>query len=169
MRREGRAGEHAVTVTKTVALDTSAGGRLKVDYDLENLPVGIPLCFAVEFHFAAMAAGADDRYFYGPDGARLGQLQSVNQLDDVDRIGLVDEWLGVDASLDLSRASTIWTFPIQTVSQSEGGFELVHQSAAVVPHWEVVADDSGSWRVSIELTVDTSAAQARQLAAAVVV
>ncbi|MGD9856487.1 MAG: alpha-amylase/4-alpha-glucanotransferase domain-containing protein [Planctomycetaceae bacterium] len=169
MRREGHAGEHALTLTKTVALDTSAGGRLKIDYELENLPVGVPLCFAVEFNFAAMAAGADDRYFYGPDGGQLGQLQSVNQLEDVDRIGLVDEWLGVDASLDLSRTGTIWTFPIQTVSQSEGGFELVHQSAAVVPHWDVIADNSGCWRVSIELTVDTSAARARQLAAAVVV
>ena len=58
----------------------------------------------------------------------------------------------------------IWTFPIQTVSQSEGGFELVHQSCAVVPHWEFIADESGQWSVRIDLSIDTSAAQAKQLA-----
>ncbi len=164
LKRQGHAGEHAVTVTKTVALDTSAGGSLEIDYQLENLPVRQPLCFAVEFNFASMAAGADDRYFYGADGGQLGQLQSVQCLDEADRIGLVDEWLGIDASLDLSQSGTIWTFPIQTVSQSEGGFELVHQSAAVVPQWEIIADESGQWNVSLKMIVDTSAAQARQLA-----
>ncbi len=78
--------------------------------------------------------------------------------------GLVDEWLGVDASLDLSQPGGIWTTPIQTVSQSEGGFELVHQSTAVIPHWNFVADETGCWSVRIRMTLDTSAAQARMLA-----
>ncbi len=167
LSRAGHAGDHAVSVTKTVALDTSAGGLLEIDYVLEHLPVGQTIHFAVEFNFASMAAGADDRYFYDADGGQLGQLQSVLRLGDTDRIGLVDEWLGVDASLDLSLDGAIWTFPIQTVSQSEGGFELVHQSAAVVPHWEFTADKSGRWSVTIKLTLDTSAAQARQLATAI--
>ncbi|MBX3436708.1 MAG: DUF1926 domain-containing protein [Planctomycetaceae bacterium] len=165
MTRDGQAGPHAISITKTVGLDTGAGGLLEIHYELAHLPADEPLLFAVEFNFASMAAGADDRYFYGPDGGQLGQLQSVQNLEGVDRIGLVDEWLGVDASLDLSRVGSIWTFPIQTVSQSEGGFELVHQSAAVVPHWEVLADENGRWRVTIRLSIDTSASQARRLAA----
>ncbi|MCA9109127.1 MAG: DUF1926 domain-containing protein [Planctomycetaceae bacterium] len=164
LSREGYAGEQAVRLTKTVSLDTSAGGLLEIHYALGNLPVGQPTHFAVEFNFSSMAAGADDRYFYGADGSQLGQLQSLMSLEETDRIGLVDEWLGVDVSLDLSQVGSIWTLPIQTVSQSEGGFELVHQSAAVIPHWEFVPDESGCWEVTIKLTLDTSAAQARQLA-----
>ena len=45
---------------------------------------------------------------------------------EADRIGLVDEWLGLDVSLAASKVGGFWAFPIQTVSQSEGGFELVH-------------------------------------------
>ena len=45
--------------------------------------------------------------------------------------------------LKASRPSGVWTYPVETVSQSEGGFELVHQSVAVVPHWMVEADASG--------------------------
>jgi alpha-amylase len=54
--------------------------------------------------------------------------------------------------------------PIQTVSQSEGGFELVHQSCAVVPHWEFLVPADGRWTVQLTLSLDTSAAQAKQLA-----
>jgi alpha-amylase len=168
MRRDGRVGEQPVTVIKSVSLDTAAGGLLEIDYKLQQLPVGRPLHFAVEFNFAGMAAGADDRYFYGPSGEQLGQLQTAQSLRDSDRIGLVDEWLGVDVSLDLSQPGGIWTLPIQTVSQSEGGFELVHQSAAVIPHWELVPDAGGRWSVTIKLTVDSSACRARELAAAAV-
>ncbi|HVJ86807.1 MAG TPA: alpha-amylase/4-alpha-glucanotransferase domain-containing protein, partial [Caulifigura sp.] len=164
MSRTGHAGEHRITVTKTVSLDANAGGRFEIQYDLEQLPPGQPFHFAVEMNFAAMAAGADDRYFYDGAGRQLGRLDSIHQLESAERIGLVDEWLGVDVSLDISHSGGIWTFPIQTVSQSEGGFELVHQSCAVVPHWEFTASDSGRWSVKLDLSIDTSAAQAKQLA-----
>jgi hypothetical protein len=166
MTRDGYVGEHLVRITKTVGVDTETGSLLDIQYDLENLPPGERIHFAVEFNFAAMASGADDRYFYNAHGQQIGQLQTVHDLDDTDRIGLVDEWLGVDASLDLSQRGGIWTMPIQTVSQSEGGFELVHQSTCVVPHWEFTADSTGNWSVRIRMTLDTSAAQARMLTAA---
>ena len=110
------------------------------------------------------ASGANDRYYYDATGRQAGQLQTVQSLPETDRIGLVDEWLGLDVSLDLSQAAGIWTFPIQTVSNSEGGFERVHQSCVVVPHWHVIADQNGTWKAKIQLTLDTSIAHARQLA-----
>jgi alpha-amylase len=47
----------------------------------------------------------------------------------------------------------VWTFPIESVSQSEGGFELIHQSTVVMPHWIVTPDASGCWQVVIKLSV----------------
>jgi len=91
--------------------------------------------FGVEFHFAGMPAGLEDRYFYAEQSRKLGPLESCLDLQEAGLIGLVDEWLGIDVALSLSQPGGIWTFPIQTVSNSEGGFELVHQSTAVVPHW----------------------------------
>ncbi len=163
LSRSGQFGPHRARVTKTVALDSSAGGRLEIQYELEQLPPGVLVHFGVEFNFAAMAAGAGDRYYYDAQGRQLGQLQSVLSLEQTERIGLIDEWLGLDAALDVDRPTGFWTFPIQTVSQSEGGFELVHQSCAVVPHWQFVAPENGRWTVKIDLSIDTSAAQAREL------
>jgi alpha-amylase len=164
MSRDGRMGDHWVHVDKTVALDASNGSQLEITYELSQLPRDVPIHFAVEFNFAAMAAGVSDRYFYNGHGEQLGPLETVQSLPAGLRIGLVDEWLGVDASLELTQPAEFWTFPIQTVSQSEGGFELVHQSSTVIPHWKFFADAYGRWQVRIQLTVDTSMAQARKLA-----
>jgi alpha-amylase len=74
----------------------------------------------------------------------------------------VDQWLGIGLDLKVDRPTSFWTFPIETVSQSEGGFELVHQSVVVHPHWLVQADDKGRWSVTMTLVIDTSAAEARR-------
>lgn len=163
LHRAGQVAGAAVRLTKEITLQP-ASDVLEVRYLLEGLPRDRKLHFAVEFNFAGMAAGADDRYFYHDGRPRAGQLQTLQDLPSADRIGLVDEWLGLDASLALSRRGGIWAFPIQTVSQSEGGFELVHQSTAVLPHWLVEPDSQGRWEVSLGLRMDMSRAEKRLLA-----
>jgi alpha-amylase len=155
----------SVHITKEIRLQADAD-TLEIHYVLENLPRDKRLHFAVEFNFAGMAAGADDRYFYHARSKRAGQLQTLQNLQDAEYIGLVDEWLGLDASLRLSRAAGIWAFPIESVSQSEGGFELVHQSTVVMPHWQVAADANGRWEVSLSLKADVARAEKRLFATA---
>ncbi|MCA8999687.1 MAG: DUF1926 domain-containing protein [Planctomycetaceae bacterium] len=164
MTREGRVEDDWVHLTKTVSVDVSTGSQLDISYELSGLTPGKEYHLAVEFNFAAMAAGADDRYYYDANGQQLGRLETIDSFPASARIGLVDEWLGLDVSLDLTKQAEFWTFPIQTVSQSEGGFESVHQSAVVVPHWRFTVGDSGTWDVRIQLATDTSMASARRLA-----
>src|SRR5262249_1183101 len=78
--------------------------------------------------------------------------------------GLVDEWLGLDASLTLSRRGGVWAFPIQTVSQSEGGYEPVHQSTAGLPPWLGEPDAEGRWGGRRGLRLGRSPAGERELA-----
>jgi len=163
LQRIGQASDTRVKVMKTITLHARAS-MFEIVYVLENLPRDRKLHFAVEFNFAGMAAGADDRYFYFPGKERAGQLQTMQDLADTDTIGLVDEWLGLDASVHLSRHGGIWAFPIQTVSQSEGGFELVHQSTAVMPHWLVEPDSRSRWEVTLSLKLDMSRAEKRVMA-----
>ena len=66
-------------------------------------------------------------------------------------MSLSDRWLGIDVTMEIDRPSGIWAFPIETVSQSEGGFELVHQSVCVQPHWIISGDAEGRWAVQIEM------------------
>jgi len=61
--------------------------------------------------------------------------------------------------LSWSQSAGLWCFPIETVSHSDGGFEAVYQSSAVIPHWHVTGDDQGRWEVWIRWTLDRAAAQ----------
>jgi alpha-amylase len=160
LSRDGLACGAPVRITKGLTLDAGSS-TLQVAYLLENLPQNHPLHFAVELNFAGLPAGADDRYFSDAGGNRLGQLGTRLDLADVFGLNLTDEWQGIDVGLKMSRKTRFWTFAIETVSQSEGGFELVHQSVAVLPHWIVEADKDGRWSVTMQLSLDTSRAEAK--------
>jgi 4-alpha-glucanotransferase len=163
--RDGEAAGQRVRVSKEIRL-AGDSDTLEVRYILDNCPRQNPLYFAIEFNFAGLAAGADDRYFYHAGQARAGQLQSRQDLPSADRIGLIDEWRGLDVSLSLSRRGRIGAFPIQTVSQSECGFELVHQSTVVMPQWSLEADEKGRWEVTLSLKMDVARALSRLRTAA---
>ncbi len=150
MRRDGNAWGIPITLTKAVTM-YAGSDRLTITYLLENLPPAQPLHFAIEMNFAGLPAGADDRYFSDSEGNRLGQLGEKLDLRDARGLGLSDRWLGIDVDLDIDRPSGVWAFPVATVSQSEGGFEMVHQSVCVLPHWIVTGDADGRWVVQIEL------------------
>jgi alpha-amylase len=165
MIREGMAAGLPVRITKGVTLN-SGSPLLEIAYMLEGLPRDRTLHFGVEFNFAGLPAGADDRYFHNLDQHRLGQLGTQLNLTDAHGLGLVDEWLGIEVGLKPSKPTHFWAYPVATVSQSEGGFELVHQSVCVLPHWFVTPDAEGRWSVTMTLALDTSRAESRMPTAA---
>jgi alpha-amylase len=160
LTREGRVGERPIRITKGLTLE-SGQQSLEIAYLLEGLPPGEPVHFGMEFNFAGLPAGIDDRYFHDSHGQSLGQLGTQLDLASVDLLGLTDEWLGIDVELRSERPMHLWTYPIATVSQSESGFELVHQSVVVHPHWQIEAGRDGRWSVTMTLAIDTSAAEKR--------
>jgi alpha-amylase len=130
----------------TLAADDSA---LEFAYLLENLPADRSLLFSVEFNFAGLPANADDRFFFqGDHNTRLGHLGTRLELRNVRQLGLADQWQGIDLQWETNQPAGLWAYPIETVSQSESGFELVHQSTVIQPHWIVRADAAGRWSVT---------------------
>jgi alpha-amylase len=167
LTREGRVSGRPVRITKGLTLE--AGRQtLHIAYVLEGLPPGAPVHFGVEFNFSGLPAGIDDRYFRDTFGKPLGHLGSKLDLANIDSIGLADEWLGIDLELRSDQPMHMWTFPIETVSQSEAGFELVHQSVVVHPHWFIEAGSDGRWSATMTLAIDTSAAEKRPTIAEII-
>ncbi len=160
LMRDGNAWGVPLKITKGFTMEAGSG-VIDVAYMIEGLPPGRSFHFGVEFNVAGLPSGCDDRYFHDGRHNRLGHLGTKLDLAGARGVNLVDEWLGIDVGLRISEPSSIWTFPIETVSQSEGGFELVHQSIVVMPHWHVVGDASGRWSVTMQLVVDTSQAESR--------
>jgi alpha-amylase len=158
MERPGWADGQSVHVRKSIALEAGSRG-IEVQYILEGLPADRTLHFAVEINLAAMAGHAPDRYFRDSGGTRLGMLDTPLDLARTEGIHLCDAWLDLAVALGWSQPADLWCFPIETVSQSEGGYEGVYQSSAVIPHWHVQADASGRWEVRISWTLDRALTQ----------
>ncbi len=161
LSRQGNAWGVPLSVTKGVTLNSNSN-TLEIAYLVEGLSQTEYMHLGVELNFSGLPSGADDRYFYQGDHDQLGQLGTKLDLHEVTQLNMVDQWLGIDVGLDINRPTSIWTYPVETVSQSEGGFELVHQSVVVQPHWWIKGDAEGRWTTTIQLSLDTSLAECRQ-------
>lgn len=155
MERPGWADGRAIRVRKTIELRAGAAD-LAVRYELEDLPADAALHFAVEINLAGMAGHAPDRCYGSTSGENLGTLDARIDLAAAEGVSLIDEWLDLSIGLSWTKAGGLWCFPIETVSQSEGGFERVYQSSAVAPHWRVVGDDAGRWEVEIRFAIGSA-------------
>jgi 4-alpha-glucanotransferase len=148
MERPGRVDGHSIRLKKTIELVPGDPG-LSVYYELYDLPAGVCFHFAVEINLAAMAGHAPDRFYADPAGVKLGMLDERIDIPHTHGLTATDQWLDLTVCLTWSQAASLWCFPIETVSQSEGGIESVYQSSAIVPHWHVTADEHGRWDVRL--------------------
>lgn len=155
LSRDGNAWGIPLRITKAITVE-AGNPVLNVAYLVEGLPRDRQLHLALEWNFAGIPAGAEDRFFYNAEGDQLGHLGTQLDLHETQHLGLIDQWQGIDVLVGLSRPSSIWTFPIETVSQSESGFELVHQSVCVMPHWLIRADAEGKWSTQMQIRIANS-------------
>jgi hypothetical protein len=137
---------------------------VEIGYKLEGLPPSFCQHLAIELNFAGLPAQAAGRCFRNDRGEDLGHLGSRLDLKETSLLSLEDDWLDIKATIDCCVASNgglaaFWTFPIESVSQSEGGFESVHQSVVVMPHWIVTPDAQGCWQVVMQITAGSLAAE----------
>jgi alpha-amylase len=102
-------------------------------------PTGLAL--GLELVFNLLAPDAPDRYIVANQVRRplefRGEIEAPKLL-------LVDEWQRVKILLD-ARPSVDgwWIVPIETVSQSESGFERVYQGSAILAVWRI---EPPAWR-----------------------
>jgi hypothetical protein len=124
---------------------------------LEPEPSG-PVCFTfgVEVVINLLAPKVSDRYVE-VDGGRQPLEWSGTVAGSQARF--VDEWQDVAVEIEANGASQLWISPIETVSESEEGFERVYQGSQILGVWNVALSPAG--RFSAETVLRVSAAGAR--------
>jgi hypothetical protein len=143
-----------VRVEKQLTIPVS-GTSLPVVYTLTNTgQVTIEKEFGVEFNFGLLSGQSDDAYYEIP-GVDLDEdyLNSMGELAGVSQVNLLHEWFRLHIQLSFDRPSTLWRMPIETVSNSEGGFERVYQCSCVFPHWKVHLAPGETWQVNLTLAL----------------
>lgn len=137
-------------------LEISGGlAELPITYTLTNIGSGaLETRFGVEFNFALLSGHAKNAFYRIP-GRRLedAHLDSREESEEVKELALLHRGLGLEIRLSLSRAATLWRFPIETISSSEGGFERVYQCSCIVPLWAISLGPGESWQVRLHFTL----------------
>jgi len=128
--------EMQVAATKTIKTRFSAGTwRLECTTTLSTEKAcPLPLALGVEMVFNLLAAGAPDRYILA-NGTRY-PLDFKGELGGSELV-LVDEWQRVKIALAAAPPAGWWIVPIETISQSEAGFERVYQGSAILAVWKI--------------------------------
>jgi alpha-amylase len=105
-----------------------------------------------------LAPDADDRYFDVPSGRRPLRLAAAIAAPDLHKgsehasLRMVDEWQDVAVTLEASAPTHFWISPIETVSESEEGFERVYQGSQIMALWPVELRSGNVWRGRMTLS-----------------
>jgi alpha-amylase len=99
-----------------------------------------------------LAPAAPDRYFESS-----GQRYPLRWASAVPASSLrvVDEWQKTEVELRATAARDFWISPIETVSESEDGFERIYQGSQIIAIWPVELQTGAEWKGKLTLAVST--------------
>ena len=145
-------GERLVPLRVEKRIEVAANStELKVTYVLTNTDQEeASAWFGVEFNFAILGGDGPDAYYGLPDQENT-TLASKGQWEDVNNLRLISKMLGMEIELGFGRPATLWRFPIETISNSEAGFERVYQGSCLLSHWRINLASEQSWQVELWL------------------
>jgi alpha-amylase len=97
-----------------------------------SAPLTVPLRFGVESVINLLAPTEPDRFFETPTGRK--NLRFTGSLPGP-LLRMEDGWQRLRLTLHAPGSEEFWVAPIDTVSESEGGFERVYQGSQILALW----------------------------------
>jgi hypothetical protein len=141
----------AVRVEKEVTLD---GGRLdpslRVTFSVLNQSAArLGARFGLEWAITMLGGGGNPSAWWDVGGER-DRHDGAGAEAQVERLGQGNDWLGVAIDSTVTPAAEAWWAPIETVSNSEDGFERVYQGSALLLSWPVELGPGERWSATVE-------------------
>jgi alpha-amylase len=131
---------------------TENGFDVECDLTLRrNAPGPASITVGIEIVINFLAPQTPDRYFQS-DGKRF-PLRWGAEVPAAD-LSVVDEWQQVSAKIEAPCARAFWIAPIETVSESEEGFERIYQGSQIIAVWPVEFETGVEWRGRMALRVE---------------
>jgi alpha-amylase len=149
--------------TFPVAVETTirvGGGRLDPTLDLElSVTNGsdrpLECRIGSEWAITMLGGGGNPQAWWEVDGERFSHDGS-GEAESVEAVAQGNDWLGVELRSEASPAADAWRAPIETVSNSEAGFERVYQGSALLLSWPVSIAPGARWSAAIRHRVTTA-------------
>ncbi|MCL6481436.1 MAG: DUF1926 domain-containing protein [Firmicutes bacterium] len=153
-KRESTAEEAAAAfeAEKTFLFERSGEGfRVRCAIALRLLQGGpAHLCVGMELVVNLLAPEAEDRYFE-VNGTRYPLRWSG--VVPAPELRAVDAWQNVALTLRAEGARQFWVAPIETVSESEEGFERIYQGSQILAVWPLELTPGTTWTAQLTLSV----------------
>ncbi len=146
LRRLGHVGETEVELVKTVRA-VPGHGTLEIGYRIRNLAAhDLHSPFGVEWNLALMAPNSTQHVFTIPGTSVEDRpLNETVEHTNIYDIRLTDRIEGVTARFEFKDPIKLWRAPVDSVSLSEGGFERIFQSIALLFLWELHLRPGQTW------------------------
>jgi hypothetical protein len=125
--------EGPVEIRKTIRI---GGGRLDpslaVEVDVVNTSGDrLDALLGIEFAVMLLGGGHNPAAFHEIDGRRIAHDERI-EVRDIEHLASGNDQLGVRLDTTVDGPVSAWIAPIESVSNSEAGFELVYQGSAVL-------------------------------------
>ena len=156
-RRDATIAGAAVRVTRTLTL---GGGRrdptLALTVDLEHRG-GPPLDarIGLEWSTTMLGGGGNPAAWWEVAGERSAH-DAAGTATNVTSIGQGNDYIGVSVTTTVDEPADAWWAPIETISNSENGFERVYQGSGLLLSWPVRLAAGERWSRTVEHAVATS-------------
>jgi alpha-amylase len=149
-----RHGDFPVLIRKSIEL---GGDRLApaltVRISIRNAgEVPLRARLGIEWAMMMLGGGGNPSAWFDVAGRRTAHDASGNA-GNVGAVGQGNDWLGVSASAIPSPAADAWWAPIETISNSEDGFERVYQGSSLLLSWPLDLAPGAVETVAVEQRV----------------
>lgn len=151
--RKGTVAGQSVHIKKTVEM---TGETISVWYQILNRSdESLNTLFAPEWNFSLLGGESDDRYYLlNNEKPENFHMNSKGETPDIQTVSIVNEWDKFAIRLTSELSTTLWRFPIYTVSMSESGFERVYQSSVLMLRFPLSLDPGEEQSLKFGLRVE---------------
>ena len=156
-KREAMIAGAAVTVTKTYVL---GGDRrtptleMQVTLDHRSGPE-IDVRLGIEWSTTMLGGGGNPAAWWDVDGVR-GPHDAAGTATGIRAIAQGNDYIGVAVSTALDDPADAWWAPIETISNSEDGFERIYQGSGLLLSWPLQLASGERWERIVRHTVTTT-------------
>ncbi len=129
---------------------------LAIEVSVENRG-GAPLeaTLGVEWATTMLGGGANPAAYYLLDGERIPHDSTATR-DAVGGLRSGNDYVGLDVATRVVPPAEAWISPIESISNSEAGFERVYQGSALVLAWPLALAPGAAVTVRVEHVVTTT-------------
>lgn len=146
-----------VRVEKRITAERESA-PLKISYRVTNLDdIPATFRFGVEFNWGII--GGHSEHGYLKVGEAHNALDDFEGYDDISEltVGSTLPELAGGITMEFDRPTQLWCFPLETISDSESGYERVYQGTCTLLWWETILEPTRPWEVRFEIaTIESS-------------